>query len=186
MLGLNNSRWQRLDHAYGPARDIPDLLREMQTAPMPEAGDWRAEPWFALSGSVCHQFTVYSASYATVPHLVRLAEARPTRDRLWFVSLAATIEICRHQLMAPLIPGDLVDAYDAAIARAAELTLECLALDWDANPYRELLGSLAALQGRPLLAASILPPPEEVECPACGACFADPRHQFFGLPADLE
>ena len=40
MLGLNSKRWQQLDHAYGPAGNIPDLLRDMRTVPPPPKGKY--------------------------------------------------------------------------------------------------------------------------------------------------
>lgn len=96
------------------------------------------------------------------------------------------IEICRHQVMAPLVPGDLLDAYMAALTQAAKATLECLELHWDASDYRVLLGGLAALQGKPALGASILTPPGEIECPECSTYFLAPRYRYFQLPADAD
>ncbi len=34
--GLNDINWQRLTHAYGPATDVPDLIRKL-TSPV----NWR-------------------------------------------------------------------------------------------------------------------------------------------------
>jgi len=36
-LALDDPRWGELRHCYGPAEDIPDLLRQIAAAPGPQA-----------------------------------------------------------------------------------------------------------------------------------------------------
>ena len=69
--------WKQLRHAYGSAEDLPYLLRQM--FPDPSAPVWN-ELWSCL----CHQDTVYSASFAALPVLLEMARrwfaARPGYD----------------------------------------------------------------------------------------------------------
>ncbi|WP_053670616.1 hypothetical protein [Streptomyces sp. NRRL B-1140] len=58
--------WSRLRHAYGTAEDVPGLLDGASADP--QSSDWD-ELWSRL----CHQGTVYSASYAALPALTRMA-----------------------------------------------------------------------------------------------------------------
>ncbi len=77
--GLDSVRWKDLHHAYGPATDVPGLLRAI--AGSDEAG--RNEAWSALHGNVLHQGTVWQATPHVVPFLVELLAADiPERERL--------------------------------------------------------------------------------------------------------
>jgi hypothetical protein len=59
--------WRTLNHAYGNAADIAGLLQQL--SPEPKASVWE-ELWSRL----CHQGTVYSASFAALPALADAAE----------------------------------------------------------------------------------------------------------------
>ena len=65
--GIDHIDWASLEHAYGDASDIPDLLRRLSQG---EAGVLDT-----LSGNVFHQGTRYSASPAIVPFLVEILRA---------------------------------------------------------------------------------------------------------------
>ncbi len=66
MLRLDSLEWLELGHAYGSAHDIPILLTRLAS------GDNDAlDPLF---GALCHQGSVYSASFAAMPHLVAIAK----------------------------------------------------------------------------------------------------------------
>ncbi|WP_020522384.1 hypothetical protein [Catelliglobosispora koreensis] len=55
--------WSELEHAYGEAADVPDLLRSLDGDP---------EAFGDLLGALCHQGHRYSASAAAVPFLAGL------------------------------------------------------------------------------------------------------------------
>jgi hypothetical protein len=76
--------WTQLRHAYGSAEDLPDLLREM--SPDPSAPVWN-ELWSCL----CHQDTVYSASFAALPVLLEVARRWLPRERVMILGLAGAI-----------------------------------------------------------------------------------------------
>src|SRR5262245_54778561 len=76
--------WGQLRHAYGAASDVPALLARL--APEPEADVWE-ELWSRL----CHQSTVYSASFAALPALVDAAAQWKPGQRNMILALAAGI-----------------------------------------------------------------------------------------------
>jgi hypothetical protein len=91
MLDLHSARWHDLEHAYGSAGDIPDLLRQLPTAAV-RSPDGEREPWFTLWSALCHQGDVYPASFAAFPHIIAAAqldapgpEAETTRPWLVWV-----------------------------------------------------------------------------------------------------
>ncbi|MFI6285164.1 HEAT repeat domain-containing protein [Streptomyces sp. NPDC051018] len=67
---LDGVRWAELEHAYGDAEDVPDMLRGL-VGDDGQASEALDELW----GSVIHQGTVYGATAETVPFLARLAAA---------------------------------------------------------------------------------------------------------------
>ncbi|UNO39076.1 hypothetical protein [Streptomyces sp. MST-110588] len=67
--GIDDIDWAALEHAYGPADDVPGLLRAAGSAD-PRAREAALEELFS---SLCHQGSVYSATAAAVPFLARLA-----------------------------------------------------------------------------------------------------------------
>lgn len=58
--------WHQLEHAYGSAADVPDMLARLS----PDGSD---AVWNDLWSCVCHQGTVYSASAPTLPFLLSAA-----------------------------------------------------------------------------------------------------------------
>lgn len=82
LAGLDRVDWSAVAHAYGPADDVPGLLRSL-VSPYPER---REETKFALYGNLWHQGTVYEATGAAVPFLVELAGASSTAERAWILS----------------------------------------------------------------------------------------------------
>lgn len=69
--GLSTVDWSAVEHAHGPATDVPALLR----AAVSDDPDHRDFAWELLFETVWHQGTVYSASATVVLFLFRLLEA---------------------------------------------------------------------------------------------------------------
>ncbi len=67
--GLDAIDWDRLSHAYGPARDVPLDLRRLASCD-PNA---RKRALWELSGNIYHQGSVDTATAAAVPFLVQIA-----------------------------------------------------------------------------------------------------------------
>lgn len=95
--GLEGVDWSTLHHAYGPADDVPEMLRML-------AGDGRASRAFdRLFTSLCHQGTVYSATSAVIPFLFQLL--KDGRQRMLIHFLAAAAEARQVAISAELNKG---------------------------------------------------------------------------------
>src|SRR3954464_9111889 len=121
---MHSPDWSTLTDAYGTADDIPALLKLAGQAAAPN--NYRDEPWFSLWSALCHQGDVYTASYAAVPELVAIAEARirETAVAAECLFLAGSIELERalpEGPQPPAIPSGLAPSYAEALRRGAEL-----------------------------------------------------------------
>ncbi|WP_393055941.1 hypothetical protein [Streptomyces sp. LN549] len=85
--GIDDIDWAALEHAYGPADDVPALLR---AAGSTDAGI-RDEAVDELYVSLCHQGSVYSATAPAVHFVARLALDGPgdRQPLLWLLHSAA-------------------------------------------------------------------------------------------------
>ncbi|WP_369185670.1 hypothetical protein [Streptomyces sp. Y1] len=128
LAGLDAHPWATVHHAYGPAEDLPELLRAFA-----EGGEDAEEALDELYGSIVHQGTVYAASVDAAPYLARIAAAgRQTVDALRLLgSLAESEDECgvepgavRAAVAAqlPLLIPLLADE-DAAVRQAAGWTV---------------------------------------------------------------
>lgn len=161
--------WSELRHAYGPADDIPALLQRLDPNP-------GAEVWGELWSRLCHQGTVYSASYAALPALTAtLAEWQPA-DRLMGLDLAAAIVAS-----ADAYPGigDVRQRYQSEIATVARLTEECRQASASIEPwsYIYVLQAGLAFEGVPIWNKHLdrlVDGEYEAPCPSCRTenCFA--------------
>jgi hypothetical protein len=154
MLPLDSPKWSQLKHAYGAASDIPDMLRQLETFP-PHDG-YEAPPYFMLWSSLCHQDDVYTASYAAVPHIIRVLASAPARAHWDFFGLPTCIEIARASGRGPEIPSELCDAYFAALHQMPALAGAAAGAQWDEGHCRAVAAAIAAAKGQPTLARAIL------------------------------
>jgi hypothetical protein len=146
-LALDDPRWGELRHCYGPADDIPGLLRQLAAAPGPN-DDWPAEPWFTLWSSLCHQDDVYPASYAAVPHLVRIAIEATGPVDFSFLLLPASIEVSRAGGRGPIVPDFLVAAYERALAALPDAVAAHRHEPWDEAMLLSASAALAVAKGQ--------------------------------------
>jgi len=145
MLALDDPRWKQLKGGYKRAYDASLALRRL------EEGD---DVWDELWKELHHQGDIGEASYAVVPHLVRIMASRPARD--WnFYGLISTIEVERHRKSNPPIPDWLMLDYSAAIDRLLEIALSDLRLVDDQLTVRSILGAVALAKGSLKLGALI-------------------------------
>jgi len=150
-LPLNSPIWSELDHAYGKAEDIPELLREL--AEKSGFDDPNCEPMFTLWSSLCHQGDVYSASFAAFPHLVDIASNKAPSDMGHILMLAAAIAGAVDdpaQFLMSETGRPYLESKQAALNMMSELFVT--------QPCPEIqywLGSLAALKGRTAFARAM-------------------------------
>jgi hypothetical protein len=152
MIPLEHSRWSELQHAYGNAADIPALLRRLENFPA-EGGE--REPWFTLWSSLCHQGDVFDASFAAVPHIIRILATAPEQATPSFFQLPACIEIARDQNKTP-IPRELSDDYFTALHSLPKLVGAASTRPWSDDLLCSALAAVAAAKGFHLVAKTNL------------------------------
>jgi len=89
MLELSDPLWNKLDDAHG-VDHIPTMLSDL-------AMSWDDEAAKSLLfDDLCHQETCYGATYAAIPHLLKIAEPEKNRHQrreiaffLGFIALCA-------------------------------------------------------------------------------------------------
>jgi hypothetical protein len=162
--------WARLTHAYGTAEDVPGLLGQLGPDPQTQA-------WGELRSRICHQGTVYSASYAALPALTRKAREWPASSRTGPLVLAGAIIASTDR--PPGQPDPHV-AWPAQLAELAALTEEALTeealrdpgLADDSVTYVYLLQTLLAFEGAGAWGRELAGLNDEeylLPCPRCGA-----------------
>ncbi|ATY33732.1 hypothetical protein [Sphingomonas psychrotolerans] len=155
MLELDDPRWSTLTHAYGSAADTPELIRQLAHAPGP-AGDHEKEPWFTLWSSLCHQGDVFDASYAAVPHIVKIAFSAMEPVDFSFFQLPAAIEIARNNGRGPQVPAHTDTAYTQALSRLNECVAVHRHEDWDEPMLLSALSAQAVAKGHHRVAEAIM------------------------------
>ncbi|WP_168076088.1 hypothetical protein [Caulobacter sp. SSI4214] len=154
MLQLNDDRWSGLVHAYGAASNVPMLLRRLEENPRQMAAN--DEPWFTLWSSLCHQGDVYSASYAAVPHIVRIALSAPGPVDFSFFLLPASVDVARLKGPGPEIPEFLRQAYDDAIQGLADCAAAHLSEAWGEDLAIAATAAVAVSKGHHQLAEAVM------------------------------
>jgi len=152
MLSLGSPRWADLQHAYGSAANIPDLLRQLSS--LPDASG-ESEPWHELWSSLAHQGDVYSASFAAVPHVVDALATAPHEAPDVFFQFPAWVEICRKRKDV-VVPEDLLPAYRSALDRIPALIAAASSRPWSPDMVRIALAALAAVKGDAVVAEAAL------------------------------
>lgn len=133
MISLDDPRWGDFKGGYRVLYDASVPLRRL------EAGE---DVWDELWQHLYHQGAVGDASYAAVPHLVRIARNLSSRDRS-FYGLVSTIEVERHRKSNPPLPAWLANDYVAALRGVLDLALDDLRRTNDRLTIRSILGAIA-------------------------------------------
>jgi hypothetical protein len=136
MLEIEDERWEKLQGGYRMPFDARPLLRKLS------AGEDDASTWSALWDELYHQGDVGEASYAAVPHLVRICRQRGVLD--WNIyAIAAIIELARTEGTNPDVPDWLRASYFNAIEELAGIgSVEILQAN-DSETVRAILSILA-------------------------------------------
>ncbi|THA33567.1 PBS lyase [Streptomyces sp. A1277] len=85
--GIEEVDWASMEHAYGPADDVPALLRGLASADPAE----REHALDGMYGSVHHQGDVYACTLACIPFLFELVVDPAVPDRGDIVELLTSI-----------------------------------------------------------------------------------------------
>jgi hypothetical protein len=86
---LDDVAWHELSHAYGPAADVPVLIRALASAD----AETRRQARYELYGNIFHQGSRYEASAYAVPFLLELAVRPSVPDRAEIVELLTDLAI---------------------------------------------------------------------------------------------
>ena len=70
--------WSKVEHAHGPAVDVPDLFRALAEGNKKA----RDEAWYTLYGNLWHQGTIYAATAQTVPYFCELLPLLPPEEQV--------------------------------------------------------------------------------------------------------
>jgi hypothetical protein len=140
MLSFEDPRWTGLTAGYRTPIDLRPLLRRLESD-----RDTKAT-WDDLWGELHHQGDVGEASFAAVPHLVRIHRLRGDRDWNTY-AIVATIELARGKDRNPDVPEWTREAYDQALRDLAQLGLEELPRAADKKTVRSILSVLAIVHG---------------------------------------
>jgi hypothetical protein len=89
LAGLDSVNWSQLNHAYGPADDVPLLLRQLQSTDPEIYLAALDECW----SCIYHQGTRYSASAQAVPFLYSLLDHQATKNRHNLLYLVTALAI---------------------------------------------------------------------------------------------
>ncbi|MEP7075623.1 MAG: hypothetical protein ABI878_07400 [Acidobacteriota bacterium] len=146
MLSLDDPQWKKFKGGYRLPYDVSIPLRKL------EAGE---NVWNEFWNELHHQGYVDEASYAAVPHLIRIANSSPRRD--WnLYSLVAIIEVERHRRSNPPVPAWLQPDYDSAWRKLGELALIDLKSTQDELIIRSTLAVFAIWRGAIKLGALLI------------------------------
>jgi hypothetical protein len=143
VLSLDSPKWSELVDAYGAATNIPDLLRQLEQIPPYEV---ETEPWFSIWSALAHQGDVYSASFAAVPHVVRILAQAPDKVDFSYFQFPAWVEICR-QNKSMAIPEELRADYFAALRQLPALVAQAADREWDEALLMAAISAIAAAKG---------------------------------------
>ena len=128
MLKFDDPKWAVLKGGYAVAYRPVSALSKLEAGVNPE------EAWKELWNGLHHQGDLGEASYAAVPHLVRIHKERGNLGWNLF-ALTSTIEIERHRKGNPPLPGWVEYDY------AAGVRLVCGALDGKTHRSIEVCGA---------------------------------------------
>ena len=114
---LDAVRWHDLNHAFGPAGDVPALIRAVASADPTT----RRQAYRVLYGNIHHQGTTYEATVAAVPFFLRILETGPADGVGELLELMVTIGESDPDVVRALAPGE--PRFVALASRGDEVAL---------------------------------------------------------------
>jgi len=140
MLSLDDKRWQTLAGGYRVPFDPRPQLSKLT------ANNDTKGAWHVLWEELHHQGNVGEASYAAVPHLVRIYRQRGVVDWNTY-ALVAVIELARGSGKNPEVPEWLKEDYFRALRDLAETGAAEVLKAKDSEDIRAILSILAIAAG---------------------------------------
>jgi hypothetical protein len=140
MLSFDDKRWNDLEGGYRTQFDPRPLLSKL------EAKKDTKTAWDELWGGLHHQGDVGAASYAAVPHLVRIYRKHGIIDWNTY-AIVAVIELARDDGKNPKVPKWLENDYFQAIRDLAEVGAVEVLQTKNPEEIRAILSILAICAG---------------------------------------
>lgn len=134
LAGLEEVEWHAVTHAYGPADDVPRLLRLL----LSNDPQVRQDGWEDLLNRIWHQGTIYAATAVVVPFMIRLAADEAYPDRLAALDTLAGWADCSSYLAVYSHPGVLLVDRKAAKERSER---------WELGRYLKKTGIMERVSG---------------------------------------
>lgn len=166
--------WADLRDAYGSAEQVPALLAAAE-----ESGTEFGPAWDATWSRLCHQGSVYSASYAAIPLLSDMCSRQPVRGVMPALLLAGSILASAD---GPANPAEVRETYAPAISALHAVAEASLGMAEDDTEFIYGLETLAALEDLGVWQRTlsyIATGEAPLECRACGT---ELLLQFDGSP----
>ncbi|TGN73979.1 hypothetical protein E5083_24720 [Streptomyces bauhiniae] len=155
--------WSKLSHAYGSAEDIPALLDRIASEPKPDL-------WSDLWSALCHQGSVYPASFAALPWLADVADSDDREQAVNALTLAGAIMAGAEQ---PHGAGDVRTDHAVEVETLLAAVNQHLRVTSDRTDYIHLLEAMLGFEGvvgwSEDLAWGLGNEEYEVDCPGCEA-----------------
>jgi hypothetical protein len=148
VLSYDDDRWNKIHGGYKTLYNPTNALKKL------ESGNDIENAWNELWEELHHQGDIGEASYAVVPHLVRIQKEHSNLD--WrFYSLVSIIEIERHRKSNPPLPDWIKSSYIQAWTQLLDLSLNDLKHTEDPLVIQSAIGVLAIAKGLLKLGAII-------------------------------
>jgi hypothetical protein len=119
---LDDIRWSGLTHAYGPAEDVPELIRALYG----DDEEAAAEAIYELYGNIHHQGTIYQASAPAVPFLAHAVLHAPGKRDELLMLLAVLADHDPAAVESPHWPDSDVAAVCAELCEVLPELMQCL------------------------------------------------------------
>lgn len=143
MLSLSSERWATFHTFSGPAREIPDAIRQWRAA----IGSDREEgAWEQLSGFFLQLTDTVDAIYAIAPYLATELPRMASASTLRCVIDLGIAEAARAR-EGWRVPADLASDYREALATVLSAGLRMVGLPQGKSDFRDLVSAICNLAG---------------------------------------
>jgi hypothetical protein len=149
VLPFDDIRWLELHGGYRTRFDPRALLRQLESAHEKES------VWHELWGELHHQGDVGEASFAAVPHIVRIYKRTKTIEWNTY-AIVAIIELARNVGQNPDLPAWLRTDYFDALRSLAETGAREILHSGDIDTNRAILSILALSRGLRVVARFLI------------------------------
>ncbi len=139
-MSYDDPKWREMQGGYRIPYDPTPALRKL------ESGSDMHGAWEELWNELHHQGHLGEASYAAVPHLVRIHKENRNLDSDLY-ALVSIIEIVRKRKDNPPIPDWLEATYASALEDLLELAIQDLAQSDDPLTVWPILGFIVLAKG---------------------------------------